>query len=275
MGETSDILVVIAHPDDEVFASGTICLCADKGFRITMVCATDGEGGSRDLFCGKSDVRLGEIRRQELMLSARILGASEVCFLGQADSARPDAEGEGSWDQPCLIGTLGNMIRQQNPQLILTHGPEGGYGHPAHRLVYRSVAAAAQAASFAGSIFSFCGEVDGAFFSWHFDQSSDVVVDARGFLSRRAASLSYHQTQVAYFVQPHFPRRVRKLASALFGFAFAFTETGRKRVPIATPARFFRKFPTEGLALQKAPAAGRAHFFLEHYSNDDRVQINR
>lgn len=272
MGETSDILVVIAHPDDEVFASGTICLCAEKGFRIAIVCATDGEGGSRD---GRPDVPLGEIRRHELRLSARVLGASEVCFLGQADSARPDAEGEGAWDQPGLIGKLAEMIRQKNPQLILTHGPEGGYGHPAHRLVCRSVAAAAQAAAFAGSIFSFCGKVEGAFFSWHFDQPSDVVVDARGFLSRRAASLSYHQTQVAYFVQPHFPRRVRKFASALFGFAFAFTEAGRKRVPIATPTRFFRKFPREGLVLQKAPDAGRAHFFLEHCLNDDRVQINR
>jgi LmbE family N-acetylglucosaminyl deacetylase len=275
MGDKSDILVIIAHPDDEVFASGTICLCAEKGFRIALVCATDGEGGSRDLLPSKPELRLGEIRRQELMLSAHILGASEVCFLSQPDSARPDAEGEGSWDQPNLISTLGNIIRQHNPALILTHGPQGGYGHPAHRLLYRCVAAGAQAVSFDGSIFSFCGKVDGAFFSWHFDQPGDVLVDARIFLPRRAASLSYHQTQVAYFVQPHFPRSVRKLASALFGFAFSFTVAGRKRVPIATPTRFFRKFPTEGLVLQKAPDPGRAHFFREHYLNDHRVQINR
>ena len=273
MEETSDILLVIAHPDDEVFASGTICLCAQKGFRISIVCATDGEGGSRDLFDGDSEIPLGEIRCQELMLSARVLGVSEVHFLGQPDSARPDMEGAGAWDQPGLISKLENMIRQQNPQLILTHGPQGGYGHPAHRLVYRSVAAAAQAVSFAGSIFSFCAKVESAFFSWHFDQPADVLVDAHCFLSRRAASLSHHQTQVAYFVQPHFPRSLRKIASALFGFAFAFTEAGRKRVPIATPTRFFRKFPVEGLALQKAPDAGRAHFFREHFSHDDRIQI--
>src|SRR5580692_2145507 len=103
MGEKSDILVVIAHPDDEVFASGTICLCAEKGFRIAVVCATDGEGGSRDLLIATSDLALGEVRRQELMLSAWALGASEVRFLGQADSAIPDAEGEGSWDQRSLI----------------------------------------------------------------------------------------------------------------------------------------------------------------------------
>ena len=275
MEDASDILVVIAHPDDEVFASGTICLCAENGFRISIVCATDGEGGSRDLFGGRLDVPLGEIRRQELTLSARVLGASEVHFLGQADSARPDGEGEGAWDRPGFTGKLENMIRQHNPQLVLTHGPTGGYGHPAHQLVYRSVAAAAQAASFAGSIFSFCGKVEGAFYSWHFDQPADVLVDARGFLSRRAASLSYHQTQVAYFVQPPFPRSIRKMASALFGFAFAFTEAGRKRVPIATPTRFFRKFPAEGLVLQKAPDAGRPHFFRQHFSHDDRVEINR
>jgi LmbE family N-acetylglucosaminyl deacetylase len=209
------------------------------------------------------------------MISARILGASEVCFLGQRDSATPDVEGEGSWDQPSLISTLGDVIRQHNPQLILTHGPGGGYGHPAHRLLYRCVVAAAQAVAFAGSIFSFCGKVEGAFFSWHFDQPSDVLVDARNFLSRRATSLSYHQTQVAYFVQPCFPRSLRKLASTLFGFAFSFTVAGRKRLPIATPTRFFRKFPTEGLVLQKAPNAGRAHFFREHYMNDNRVQIDR
>jgi LmbE family N-acetylglucosaminyl deacetylase len=44
MGDKIDILVVIAHPDDEVFASGTICMCAEEGFRIEFVCATDGEG---------------------------------------------------------------------------------------------------------------------------------------------------------------------------------------------------------------------------------------
>ena len=271
-GGPSDILVIIAHPDDEVFASGTICLCAERGFRISIACATDGEGGSGD---GRPNVPLGKIRREELTLSARVLGASEVRFLGQADSAHPDADGEGSWDQPRLIRSLVDLIRQKKPQLILTHGPQGGYGHPAHRLVYRSVAAAAQAASFTGSIFSFCGKIDGAFFSWHFDQPGDVLVDARGFLSRRVESLSCHQTQLAYFLQPPFPRSVRKIASALFGFAFAFSEAGRKRVPIGTPVRFFRRFPTEGLVLQKAPDTGRAHFFQDHFSDDDRVQINR
>jgi N-acetylglucosamine malate deacetylase 2 len=270
----SDVLVITAHPDDEVFVSGTICLCAEKGFSITLVCATDGERGSCELLFGKSNLGLGEIRRRELTLSAHVLGASEVCFLSQADIATPDVAGERSWDQPTLIRTLGHIIRQCDPKLILTRGPVGGYGHPAHRLVHSCVMTAAGEISFAGSIFSFCGQVEGAFFSWHFDQPSDVLIDARDFLHCRAASLSYHQTQISYFVQPHFPRTVRKFASALFGFAFAFTVDGRKRVPIETPTRFFRKFPVEGLVLQRAPNSSRPHLFLEHYVNDHRVRTD-
>src|SRR5262249_11484108 len=271
MIEKSEILVVTAHPDDEIFVSGTICLCAEKGFAITVVCATDGEGGSRDLFPSNSTLQLGEVRRRELALSASALGANEVLFLGQADIARPDV---GGGDQPNLIGALRRIIQHNDPKLILPHGPVGGYGHPAHRLVHRCVMAAAQEASYSGSVFSFCGQVANAFFSWHFDQPSDVLIDARGFLRRRAASLSYHQSQIHYFLQPYFPSTVRKWLSALFGFAFAFTVEGRKRVPISTAARFFSKFPIEGLVLQRPPAAG-PHFFLRHFASDPRVQIGR
>jgi LmbE family N-acetylglucosaminyl deacetylase len=274
MVEKSEVLVITAHPDDEIFVSGTICLCAEKGFAITVVCATDGEGGSRELFASNSTLRLGEVRRRELALSASVLGAKEVLFLSQADIARPDAGDGDGWDQPNLIGALRRIIQQNDPKLILTHGPLGGYGHPAHRLVHRCVMAAAQDASHSGSVFSFCGQVGNAFFSWHFDQPSDVLVDARGFLRRRVASLSYHQSQIHYFLQPYFPNTIRKWLSVLFGFAFAFTVQGRKRVPISTAARFFGKFPVEGLALQRPSAAG-PHFFLRYFANDPRVQIGR
>jgi N-acetylglucosamine malate deacetylase 2 len=274
MAGKSEVLVVTAHPDDEIFVSGTICLCAEKGFQITVVCATDGDGGSRELFAPSSNLQLGQVRRRELALAAWVLGANEVLFLGQADIARPDAGDGDAWDQPNLIESLRRIIEQDDPVLILTHGPLGGYGHPAHRLLHRCVMAAAEEASYSGSVFSFCGQVSNAFFSWHFDQPSDVLVDVRGFLRRRVASLSYHQSQIHYFLQPYFPGTIRKWLSALFGFAFAATEAGRKRVPISTAARFFRKFPVEGLVLQRPPAAG-SHFFLTHFANDARVQIGR
>jgi len=92
-------------------------------------------------------------------------------------------------------------------------------------------------------------------------------------LRRRAASLSYHQSQVDYFTKPHFPRTFRKYLSALFGLVFASTVAGRKRVPIGTAARFFMRFPVEGLAGMESRCD--RHFFSEHFANDPRVQIDR
>jgi LmbE family N-acetylglucosaminyl deacetylase len=275
MTPNSDVLVVTAHPDDEIFASGTICLCAAKGFRVTLVCATDGEGGSTELLGRGYPKHLGELRRRELELSARILGATRVFFLGEPDSTSPTNADIRGWNQSKVVSALARILEEATASLILTHGPFGGYGHPAHRLLHQYTVQAARQVSFAESIFSFCGQVKGAFFSWHFDQPSDVLIDARAFLRRRAASLSYHQSQLNYFVQPQFPRNPRKIASALFGYTFAFTETGRKRVPIATATRFFQKFPIEGLVLQKEPDGDRPHFFLENFANANQVQINR
>jgi len=273
LAEQCDVLVVIAHPDDEIFASGTICLCTEKGFKVTLVCTTDGEGGWDELY-GASSAQLGGIRRRELTLSASVLGVSDVVFLGFADVVNPADAGTRAWDQPKLIGELARIVRGNAPKLILTHGPLGGYGHPAHRLVHNSVTAAVRESSFSGSVFSFCAQVGRDFFSWHFDQPADVRVDARSFLRRRAASLSYHQSQIDYFTKPHFPRTFRKYLSALFGLVFVSTVAGRKRVPIGTATRFFMRFPIEGLARHGSPDADR-HFFSEHFANDPRVQIDR
>jgi len=46
----------------------------------------------------------------------------------------------------------------------------------------------------------------------------------------------------------------RKVASALFGYSLYWMEEGRKRIPIATSEPFFRRFPTESLALHRAPS---------------------
>jgi N-acetylglucosamine malate deacetylase 2 len=270
----SDVLVIIAHPDDEIFVSGTLCLLAEKDLRITLVSATDGENGSTELFHHiKSKLPLGTIRRRELALSAWVLGVSEIKFLGQEDIV-PKEWGKGkAWNQVHLIGVLRKVIQDTNPRLILTHGPRGGYGHPAHQEVSRCVTAAAREISFDGSLFSFAGQVKHSFFSWHFDQPSNVLIDARGFLRRRVASLCYHQTQLEFFVRPSVPHTVRKVISASFGLTFAFTETGRKRVPIVTPTRFFQRLPIEGLVLQMVASDGSPHFFQEHFGNDPRVRF--
>ncbi len=269
----AEVLAVIAHPDDEIFMSGTLCLLGEKKLRIALVCVTDGENGLTELFQQiKSELPLAAIRRRELALSAWALGVHEVECLGLEDIP-PEEWGKGrAWNQANLIGALRKAIQQSDPKLILTHGPRGGYGHPAHQEVSRCVTAAARDVSFAGSLFSFAGHVKPEFFSWHFDQPSNVLIDARCFLRRRIASLCYHQTQSEFFLKPDKPRTINEVWSATFGLTFGFTEAGRKCIPIVTATRFFQKFPTEGLVLQMA-ANERSHFFQEHFGNDARVRF--
>jgi LmbE family N-acetylglucosaminyl deacetylase len=265
-----DVLVVIAHPDDELFVSGTLCHCAHRGFSIALVCLTNGEGARRER---APDAALGELRTRELLRSAAALGARQVTLLEQADVADPARDARARWDEEVVTSALAGLIARTRPALILTHGPRGGYGHAAHRATHRCVMAAARQVGYARSIFSFCGRVPRAFFSWHFDQPSHVRIDARRYLRRRAAALSCHRSQADQLLQPRFPATPRKWLSALAGYLLAATEFGRKRIPIVTPSRFFRRFPVEGLVLHQAPDAERPHFFREHFQDDRRVQI--
>ena len=52
-------VVVVAHPDDEVFCSGLICALKHLGCHVTVLCLTRGEGGPCDGFPREE---LGEIR---------------------------------------------------------------------------------------------------------------------------------------------------------------------------------------------------------------------
>jgi LmbE family N-acetylglucosaminyl deacetylase len=271
----SDVVLVVAHPDDEIFVSGTLCLLAEKGLSITLVCVTDGEGGGRDLVHPRSGASLASVRRRELSLSGSVLGVREVFFLSYPDvgeSADPKAE---PWAEKDLVTSLDVIFRESKPELILTHGPKGGYGHPAHTAVHNCVMKAAENSSFSGAIFSFCGMVERSPLSYWFDDPSDVLIDASEFLSRRAASLSYHQSQLGYFLQPYFPQSLRDFRSTFLSYALFFTAFGRKRIPIGTATRFFKRYPTEGLVLQKPACDFRSTCFLERFSDDRRIKIIR
>lgn len=268
------MLVVIAHPDDEVFVSATLCLLRQSGYSVGLICVTDGEGGARLLLQpGENASRLGKIRRLEVTLSAWALGVDQLWFLEEKDIPPDEWSKENCWVAHSVSAAIAEVLKQTRPDLILTHGPSGGYGHPAHCCVNECVMRATESVAFEGSVFSFCGQYKGAFFSWRFDDDSHVLVDGRGFLARRSASLSYHQSEAQFFLRPRFPRTLRQFVSAAFGIVAYLSETGRKRIPIATTERFFNKFPVEGLVLRRPPPGDVKHFFAKHFSEDKRVRL--
>jgi LmbE family N-acetylglucosaminyl deacetylase len=128
MNDGLRLLCAFAHPDDESLgAGGTLAKYADEGVETFLLTATRGERGWPDEnrpYPGPE--ALGRIREAELRKAARVLNVSELIVLpyqdGRLDSADPEEA------QRLICG----HIRRLRPQVVVTFGPEGVYGHPDH-----------------------------------------------------------------------------------------------------------------------------------------------
>lgn len=116
------MLVILAHPDDESFATGgTLAKYANLDVQVVLLCATRGEAG----IPGIKPEEAGAIREGELRKAAEHLGI-EVYFLGY-----PDGELAQTKLEP-LLEALACWIDLVQPQVILTFGPDGVSGHTDH-----------------------------------------------------------------------------------------------------------------------------------------------
>jgi N-acetyl-1-D-myo-inositol-2-amino-2-deoxy-alpha-D-glucopyranoside deacetylase len=125
---SNGILGIFAHPDDEGSSAGTLARYAARGFPVYVACATRGDGADakiKDPSLATPET-LGAVRSQELACACEKLGIQPPIFLGLQD---------GEVDQAPVEETgqaIGRLIRELRPLVVITHGPEGGYGHPDH-----------------------------------------------------------------------------------------------------------------------------------------------
>jgi LmbE family N-acetylglucosaminyl deacetylase len=126
-GRAPRILGLFAHPDDEVFCvGGTIARCAEAGAVTGVVSLTQGEAGQIRDAAAATRRTLGTVRVKELEHSAQALGIDDVMCLDLGDgrlSARSSAE---------LAATVRTIIEGFAPDVVVTFGPDGGFGHPDH-----------------------------------------------------------------------------------------------------------------------------------------------
>jgi len=127
------LLGVFAHPDDEGSASGCLAQYAAQGARAYVACATRGDGVDAKIKDPALATRetLGQVRSQELACACEKLGLHPPLFLGYQD---------GEVDQVPLEEAarhVARLMRELRPAIVITHGPEGGYGHPDHIAVCR------------------------------------------------------------------------------------------------------------------------------------------
>ncbi|HEX6509197.1 MAG TPA: PIG-L family deacetylase [Chloroflexota bacterium] len=141
------LMVVHAHPDDEVFSTGGILAkYASRGDRVVVVYCTNGEAGEMhdpDLTPEEAMPRLGEIRMEEARRACALLGVSDVLFLGYHDSGMADTEANKNpvafMNVPLdeAAERLMMLMRESRPQVVVTYDETGGYGHPDHLMTHR------------------------------------------------------------------------------------------------------------------------------------------
>ena len=125
-GSARRLLGVFAHPDDEVFcAGGTMARAAEAGAEVMIVSATRGERGQIRDATAATRRTLGAVREGELCAAAAELGVQRVQVL-----AYPD--GTLQHHRSSLGAAIAGIMRQFDPDTVISFGADGGYGHPDH-----------------------------------------------------------------------------------------------------------------------------------------------
>lgn len=190
------VLMVIAHPDDELFASGLLCELSARGRECHLACLTRGEGG---ITGGVTREELGRQREAELRASAAALGAASVEFLGHVDplgkAHRTFAPVVSAKE---LAAQLTGLLERLRPSLIVTHGSGGEYWHPAHLLVHHAVFLASAGRH---DILTIHAWQEGHALPGllNRDDPADLLIDATPHRDRRLAAFRAHASQHDYF----------------------------------------------------------------------------
>lgn len=199
------ILAVAAHPDDEtIFIGGTLARYAAAGHTVVVLLTTRGEGGEVGDPPLATPATLGTVREAEARAACAALGVHEVRFLPFVD---PRMAGIGGAVQhiDASLEQFADAIRAElvalRPELVLTHGSNGEYGHPQHIYTHRAtqlaLAAIARPISLATWGAWFPGTDKERFLNR--DDPADLVLDITPWLEAKIAASKCHRSQHSLF----------------------------------------------------------------------------
>lgn len=136
--EVTDVLAVVAHPDDESFALGAVLdRLSGLGARAAVLCFTAGEASTLHAVPGE----LAVVRERELRAAADVLRLDRVDLLHYPDGELPTVP----LDE--LVDHVLRLVAAERPSHLLVFDTGGVTGHPDHD---RATAAAVAAARVAG-----------------------------------------------------------------------------------------------------------------------------
>jgi len=122
------VVAVFAHPDDEAFGPGGTLAVLSKTHDVYIITVTGGEAGKNNLKSNKSGLK--DIRKKELIASAKVLGVKKVFFLGYEDGTLSN----NLYHQ--IASKIEEQLKKLNPATVITFEQGGVSGHIDHIAVH-------------------------------------------------------------------------------------------------------------------------------------------
>ena len=145
------VLAVFAHPDDEGFGcGGTLAALVAGGHRVTLICATNGDVGEISDSMLATPENLWQVRQGELREAMDVTGIKDVRFLNYRDSGMVGWEDNNhpsslfQAPEGRVVEQVADVLREVRPNIVITHDPTGGYGHPDHVTISERTRAAVE-----------------------------------------------------------------------------------------------------------------------------------
>jgi len=132
----ADVLLIVAHPDDDVVIGGYLARIAlDEHKRVAVIYCTNGDGGGNSVG-NEAGAALGKMREIEARRALAAWGIHNVWFLPGHDNPGQDVlRSLDSWNHGLALDEVVQLVRITRPDVILTWLPDHvvGEDHDDHQ----------------------------------------------------------------------------------------------------------------------------------------------
>jgi len=119
----ADVLLVVAHPDDETGVSAYLAQLLDQHKRVAAIYLTHGEAGHNNMGPERA-ASLGAVREMELRQAMTHVGIDNVWFLDGRDTPSQNVlQSLARWNHGTALEEVVRMVRFTRPEVILTWLP--------------------------------------------------------------------------------------------------------------------------------------------------------
>ena len=203
-----NILVIAAHPDDEVLGcGGTMARLASEGAAVSILILANGLTSRAD-FDGDKERELLRIHHGRARRAADLLGATEVAFAGFPDQkmdALPLLE---------ITQAIEREVARLRPEIVFTQ--HGGDLNMDHVVAFRATMTATRpmAGNCVKKLYAYeiPSSTDWAFRQFSPAFSPNVFMDIEGSLEKKIAAMQIYESEVREFPHPRSPEALRASA---------------------------------------------------------------